>query len=39
VVAGHIDAGYWWLMAIFYLIIGQGNWGTRWLHVGGGLAL
>ncbi|ELR21222.1 transporter, major facilitator subfamily protein [Acanthamoeba castellanii str. Neff] len=27
VVAGHIDAGYWWLMAIFYLIIGQGNWG------------
>jgi hypothetical protein len=29
VVAGHIDAGYWWLMAIFYLIIGQGNWGAR----------
>jgi hypothetical protein len=28
VVAGHIDAGYWWLMAIFYLIIGQGNWGA-----------
>jgi hypothetical protein len=32
VVAGHIDAAYWWLIAIFYLIIGQGNWGTSLLR-------